>query len=308
MYASRGVDGRTRNRFLKNIQLIINPRAGRGAAARAGADIARYLAQHGFECDARITNDRGHATELAREAARDGADCVAIAGGDGSVFEVVNGLMQAGGGMPLAVLPVGTGNDFAKMLHSKDWLSVCEKLRRGHTRAVDVGTCNDVFFANGVGAGFDAKVARIANGIRWLRGDAVYAVALLRTLVFHHDNPTIHVTADGHSFTGRMTMLAAANGQVYGGSFRVAPDARIDDGLLDVLFADDFTRGRILKLVPRVLRGTHLDLPGVHFLRARDITIESDQPLPVHCDGEMLTKGTERLSISLRAGALQVVD
>ncbi len=293
---------------MKNIQLIINPRAGRGVAARTGADIARYLAQHGFECEARITNDRGHAIELAREAAGDGADCVAIAGGDGSVFEVVNGLMQAGGRMPLAVLPVGTGNDFAKMLHSKDWLTVCEKLRRGHTRAADIGTCNDVFFANGVGAGFDAKVARIANRIRWLRGDAVYAAALLRTLVFHHDNPEIRVSADGRSFTGRMTMLAAANGQVYGGSFRIAPEAKIDDGLLDVVFADDFTRGKILKLVPRVLRGAHLDLPGVHFLRAREIVIECERPLPVHCDGEMLVTGTERLSISVRAGALRVVD
>lgn len=293
---------------MKNIQLIINPRAGRGGASRAGADIARYLARHGFDCEARITNDRGHATELAREAADAGADCVAVAGGDGSVYEVVNGLMQARARVPLAVLPVGTGNDFAKMLHSRDWREVCDKLRGGHTRGVDVGRCNGVHFANGVGAGFDAKVARIANGIRWLRGDAVYAVALLRTLAFHHDNPELRITADGNSFTQRVTMLAAANGRVYGGSFRIAPEADIGDGLLDVVVAADFSRAQILKLVPRVLRGAHLDLPGVHFVRARTLLVESARPLPVHCDGEMLREGTERLEISLLPQALRVID
>lgn len=293
---------------MKNIQLIINPRAGRGGGARTGPDIARYLSQHGFDCEARITNDRGHATELAAAAAKEGADCVAIAGGDGSIHEAVNGLMQAGGKTPLAVMPVGTGNDFAKMLHSKDWMEVCDKLAAGHTRQVDIGLCNGIHFANGIGAGFDAKVARIANGIRGLRGNAVYCVALLRTLVFHHDNPEIGITTDTDVFTQRMTMMAAANGRVYGGSFRITPEASIDDGLLDVVFAEDFSRGQILKLVPRVLRGSHLDLPGVHFLRTRKLTIESDSALPVHADGEMLTGDTRKLVITLLPGALPVVD
>lgn len=293
---------------MKNIQLIINPRAGRGSGARTGPEIARWLTRHGFECEARITNDRGHATELAREASADGADCVAVAGGDGSIFEVVNGLLQAGGRMPLAVLPVGTGNDFAKMLRSKNWQDVCEKLRRGHTRNVDAGRCNNVFFANGIGIGFDAKVARIANGIRWLRGDAVYGVALARTLAFHHDNPEVKITTEAHSFTQRITMLAAANGRVYGGSFRITPEASVSDGLLDVVFAEDFSRGRILKLVPKVLRGTHLDMNGIRFLRTARLTVEADRLLPVHADGEILEYGTEKLEIALLPGALRVVD
>lgn len=293
---------------MKNIQLIINPHAGRGTGARIGPEIARYLAQHGFDCEARITNDRGHAVELAREAAHDGADCVAIAGGDGSIHEVVNGLMQAGGKMPLAVMPLGTGNDFAKMFGSPEWSEVCDKLVAGHTRAVDIGTCNDVYFANGIGAGFDAKVARMANSIGWLRGNAVYGVALARTLLFHHDNPVVRITTDEGSFEQPITMLAAANGRVYGGSFRVTPEASITDGLLDVVIASDFTRAQILKLVPRVLRGTHLDLPGVTFLRTRTLQLEAEISLPVHADGEMITHGTDHLKISLMPGALQVVD
>src|SRR5690606_18442403 len=142
---------------------------------------------------------------------------------------------------------------------SRNWRQVCDKLAAGHTTPMDVGKCNDVYFANGIGAGFDAKVARIANGIRWLRGDAVYAAALLRTLVFHHDNPRVRVTTETESFSHRATLLAVANGRVYGGSFRIAPGASIADGLLDVVFAENFSRAQILKLVPRVLRGTHLE-------------------------------------------------
>lgn len=293
---------------MKNIQLIINPHAGRGAGARIGPEIARYLSQHGFDCEARITNDRGHAVELAREAAKDGADCVAIAGGDGSIHEAVNGLMQNGGSMPLAILPVGTGNDFAKMFGSPAWMDVCDKLAAGHTRAVDIGRCNDIFFANGIGAGFDAKVARIANSIRWLRGNAVYGVALARTLVFHHDNPRVRITTDRESFVQPITMLAAANGRVYGGSFRVTPDASISDGLLDVVIASDFSRMQILNLVPKVLKGTHLHMPGVTFLRTRKLLLEAEVSLPVHADGEMLTHGTDQLEISVMAGALKIVD
>lgn len=293
---------------MKNIRLIINPRAGRRKAARLGADIATYLTRHGFDCEAHITNDRGHATELAAAAAGEGAECVAIAGGDGSVLETVNGLMRAGGATPLAVLPVGTGNDFAKMLDAHDWQTVCDRLASGHTRPMDVGECNGLYFANGVGIGFDAKIARVANGIRWLRGKAVYGVALARTLVFQHGNPEVRITTDEGSMVLRSTMLAAANGRVYGGSFRIAPGASIGDGMLDVIFAEDFSRTRILGLVPAVLRGRHLDLPGVHFLRSRELLVESELPLPVHADGELLEHGTERLHIRLHPGALQVID
>lgn len=273
---------------MKSIQLIINPFAGRGDGARIGPEIARQLTRMGFDCEARITNGPGHAIELARNAARDGAECVAIAGGDGSIHEAVNGLMQADNNVPLAILPVGTGNDFAKMFEAPDWQTVCSHLAEGRSRAVDIGRCNDRYFSNGIGIGFDAKVARIANGIRWLSGPAVYGVALAQTLLFHHDNPAVRITTDDHSFVQPITLLAAANGRVYGGSFRISPQASIDDGALDLVIAANFTRLQILKLVPHVLRGTHLGLPGIRFLRSRWIRIESDTPLVVHADGEML--------------------
>lgn len=296
-----------KGRFVKNIQLIINPHAGRGDGARIGPEIARELARHGFDCEARLTNDRGHAVELAREAAETGADCVAIAGGDGSIHEAVNGLMQADRDIPLAIMPVGTGNDFAKMFGSPSWQTVCAHLAEGRQRQVDVGRCNGRYFTNGVGIGFDAKVADIANNIRWLRGKAVYGVALARVLAFHHDNPAVRITTDEHSFVQPITLMAAANGRVYGGSFRISPQASIDDGALDIVIAANYTRMQILKLIPHVLRGTHLGLPGVRFLRTRRLTVESQQSLTVHADGEMLVGDNRRLEIDILPGRLGLI-
>lgn len=293
---------------MKTIQLIINPCAGRGEGARTGPEIARSLSQAGFDCEARITNERGHAIELARRASEGGADCVAIAGGDGSISEVVNGLMQAGGKTPLAIMPVGTGNDFHKMLKTRDWHEVIDSIRAGSTVAMDVGRCNERYFSNGIGIGFDAKVARLANEIRWLSGNAVYGVALAKTLMFHHDNPQVRITTDNLNFMQPITMLAAANGRVYGGSFRIAPNASIHDGLLDVVIANGFTRGQILKLVPHVMKGTHLNLPGVQHLQTRTLKIQSHVDLPVHADGEMLTGNTTELEIEILPGALPLVN
>lgn len=293
--------------MLKNIQLIINPYAGRGTGARTGPDIARELTRLGFDCEARLTNERGHAVELAREAAANGADCVAIAGGDGSIHEAVNGLMQAGGETPLAIMPVGTGNDFAKMFGSPQWQTVCSHIAANRHRRVDVGVCNDRYFINGIGVGFDAKVARAANGIQWLRGKAVYGAALAQVLAFHHDNPTVRITTDDHTFVLPITLLAAANGRVYGGSFRISPQASVDDGALDIVIAGNLSRLQILKLVPHVLRGTHLGLPHVRFLRSRKLTVESKTPLIVHADGEMLEDDTCVLEMEVLPGRLPVI-
>ncbi|MDX1444436.1 MAG: diacylglycerol kinase family lipid kinase [Gammaproteobacteria bacterium] len=292
---------------MKNIQLIINPHAGRGDGARTGPEIARELTRRGFDCEARLTNERGHAVELAREAAANGADCVAIAGGDGSIHEAVNGLMQSGCKTPLAIMPVGTGNDFAKMFGSPSWQTVCAQIADGQRRHVDIGRCNGRYFTNGIGIGFDAKVADIANNIGWLRGKAVYGVALAKVLAFHHDNPSVRITTDDHTFVQPITLLAAANGRVYGGSFRISPQASIADGALDIVIAANFSRLRIMQLVPHVLRGTHLGLPGVRFLRTRKLLVESREALTVHADGEMLEGDNRRLEIELLPGRLSVI-
>ncbi|MEE8119842.1 MAG: diacylglycerol kinase family protein [Gammaproteobacteria bacterium] len=290
------------------VQLIINPHSGRGNGARMGPAVVRRLAELGVECEARLTNRPGHATELAQQYACKGTKTILIVGGDGSVFETVNGIMRAGKQTRLGIIPVGTGNDFAKMLSAaNDWQKACQVIAEGKSRKVDIGRCNQYFFANGIGFGFDAQVALEANLISWLRGNAVYFAALTKILLMNYRLPKIRVEHDAGAIEQRVTLVAAANGRVYGGAFHITPLAEIDDGKLDIIIADGLGRIGILGLLPHVMRGTHLDKAAVTFLRSKSMRLVSDMPMPVHADGEIIETGATHLDIEILPSALNVL-
>ena len=292
--------------FVSRVALIVNPQAGRGAGGRLAPEVHERLRQSGARGEIRFTGGPGEMGSLVAAALHDGADCVAIAGGDGSVNEAVNGYVGvARANQALGVIPLGTGNDFAKMLGvGNDWRLACDRIANGARRRVDAGRCNGLVFANGVGAGFDAQVALEANGIRWLRGNAVYGVALARTLLLRYATPNARVVHDGGVIEGRITMLAAANGTTYGGAFRIAPGADIADGMLDLMVADRLSRAGIIGFIPHVLRGTHVGRKGVTMVRTRRIVVETDEPLVVHADGEIIDRAAKRLEVEVLPGAL----
>jgi diacylglycerol kinase (ATP) len=293
---------------MRRVALIVNPQAGRGAAARLAPEVLAQLRALGIECEPRYTRAPGEATALAAEALRAGADCVAVAGGDGTLNEAVNGYIGvARDGQALACIPIGSGNDFAKMLGTAgDWRLACERIAEGALRRVDAGICNRRYFANGIGAGFDAQVALEAKSVRWLRGNAIYGAALARTLMLRHSTPRARLVHDAGTIERNITLVAAANGACYGGAFRMAPDADIADGLLDLVVADALSRIGILGLVPHVLRGTHVGRRGITMLRTRRLTLVSEEPLVVHADGEIVERAATRLSIEVLPGALLV--
>lgn len=230
-------------------------------------------------------------------------------GGDGTVHEVVNGLMRAGGKAVLGVIPVGSGDDFAKMLGPGDFI---EKILGGRRRRFDIGkiTANGEtrYFANGMDIGFGAHGARnVASVPRFLTGLGAYLAALVLTLVRY---PLLAVRVridDGPERALTTVMAAVMNGTTFGGSFRVCPDARADDGELDVLLVDALGRLEILGLVPRIMRGKHGGDPRLELRRARTVTIESEIPLLVEADGEIAFTGARRLEIGLLPGALAVL-
>jgi len=288
--------------------LLVNPAAGRGAGQRLAPEVRERLRQAGIECEMQFTRAPGEMRALVAAALRVGVDCVAIAGGDGSVNEGVNGYVGvASESQAFAVIPLGTGNDFAKMLGvGNDWRGACERIASGRRRRVDAGRCNGHVFANGIGAGFDAQVALEANGIRWLRGNAVYGLALARTLLLRYATPNARVVHDGGVIEGRITMLAAANGTTYGGAFRIAPTADIADGMLDLMVADRLSRAGIIGFIPHVLRGSHVGRKGVTMVRTRRLLVETDEPLVVHADGEIIDRAARRLEVVVLAGTLRV--
>ncbi len=288
--------------------LIINPAAGRGAGQIHGPSIVGHLAQLGVTLQTFYSESPGGVTSLVKQQAQTGQDMLIVAGGDGSVHEAVNGWMQAGGGAPLAVIPIGTGNDFSKMLTSgSDWRTACNAIANGETRAVDVGRCNDFYFANSLGIGFDAQVAHTANRMQWLHGNLVYGIAVAGTLLFRHRTPTVHLQHAGGMLDTPITLIAVSNGCCEGGAFKLAPHAKIDDGFLDVIVAQGLSRLGILALVPRVLRGSHLGRPGIMEIKTTGLLIESEAGLPVHADGETRYTDAKRLEIEILPLRLTVV-
>jgi len=228
-------------------------------------------------------------------------ECIVAAGGDGTVHEVVNGLMRAGGRAALAVIPLGSGDDFAKLLGTGTTI-----------RTFDVGRIAsgaDVrYFANGMDIGFGAHGARNVGRVpRFLTGFGAYLGALVLTMV-KYPLLKIHVRLDeSPAFELITAMTAVMNGTTFGGSFRVCPDARPDDGLLDLMMVDAVGRLEILQLVPKILRGAHAGDPRLRMVRAKRMRIESAEPLLVETDGEIAFERANQLEIDLLPGALRVL-
>ncbi len=288
--------------------LIINPAAGRGAGQKLGPAIVSYLAQLDITVQSFYSDSPGGVTRLAKQQLQARPEMLVVAGGDGSVHEAVNGWMQAGGGVPLAVIPIGTGNDFSKMLAAgSDWRAACHSIATGNTRRVDVGHCNDFYFANSLGIGFDAQVALTANRMQWLHGDLVYGVAVAYTLLLDHRTPSVRLRHKGGTLDTSITLIAVSNGCCEGGAFKLAPHAKIDDGQFDVIVAQGMGRLGILALVPRVLRGSHLGRPGIVDLKTDRLLIESEAGLPVHADGEIRYTDARRLEIEILPQSLTLV-
>lgn len=279
--------------------LFLNPKAGRGRAAKRLPELRGILDAAGIGTDVVESSAPGDLEARVREAAAAGIERLIVAGGDGSVHEAVNGIVAGGGRAALGVLPVGTGNDFAKAAGVPlDAALAARQLaaRMADGRplgAADIGRCNDRCFLNGAGIGIDARVAQIAASI-WLPiGDLVYLLGVLRCLVEGIHTPALSVSINGvERFRGAATLVNIANGQWVGGRFHIAPDSRLDDGLFDVVIAGAVSRRRVIGLVPLLQKGLHTTAPEVQVLRGDELLIESREPLPCHLDGELLPPGT----------------
>jgi YegS/Rv2252/BmrU family lipid kinase len=288
---------------LKPCLIIRNPAAGRGRAVRQWPDIARKLHDIGLAFDETVTTRPLEAAAIAEREARNYERIVA-AGGDGTVHEVVNGLMRAGVSSSakavLGVIPLGSGDDFAKLLGAGN------RIRKFDVGRITAGA-EVRYFANGMDIGFGAHGARNVQRVpKFLTGFGAYLAALALTMVRY---PLLRVRLqldDAPPFDMTTAMTAAMNGTTFGGTFRVCPEARADDGLLDLLLVEAVGRLEILQLVPKILRGAHAGDPRLRMVRAQRLSIESAEPLLVEADGEIVFEGATRLQIHVLPAALQV--
>jgi YegS/Rv2252/BmrU family lipid kinase len=294
------------------IHLYINPTAGRGRAGRRQERIIELLKEKGINPAVHTSSAAGDIESQLYQHVNAGASRIIVAGGDGSVHEAVNGLLRSDNSASLGVIPIGTGNDFAKACDiTLNWEHATQLLAdrivaNATPRPLDAGRCNDRYFANGAGIGFDAKVNRVAHSIRLPIGDFVYLLAIFRTMIGGVSSPRVKIEADGFSWDGPLTLAAVCNGQWVGGMFHIAPTASNADHFFDLLIARPVTRRRILTLLPKLISGSHLQEKEIVHKPVTRLTIKADSALPSHLDGEIqpLQKTFE---IAILPGALNLL-
>ena len=268
------------------VKLILNPIAGRGRGARYREPLLAALEASGVEFEAAFTGQHGAGRLLGKQAAAEGFDLIIAAGGDGTVNEVVNGM--AGSPAALGVVPLGTGNDFAMMMGMPmDPLAALARILHGPRLAVDLCRINDRFYVSSVGAGFDGEVAYVANRhFRHLRGMIVYILSVFKAVLSYRPR-RVRLVIDGVEMEKEITIVAVANSRTYAGGMLVAPNALADDGIFEICVAEGMGPLKILALLPKFIKGTHVSLKEIAMLRGREVLLESATPLYYHFDGEV---------------------
>jgi YegS/Rv2252/BmrU family lipid kinase len=288
--------------------IIVNPQAKHGEGTKSTPVIERLLAH--IAHDTVETTSPGHAVELA--AAARGYDVVVAVGGDGTVHEVLNGLMRQDEQVrpALAVLPTGSGNDTCRTIGVPfDLTEAAMLLGSGARTRFDVGSCNGIFFNNSFAAGLDAKVTAKAVEYKVTKqrsGLWLYLTSLMHVLFKDLSPFRVRVGFDGAPLEDRDTLIVAiTNGATYGGGFKITPGADPSDGLFDVCMIDPLGLGEALWRLPFVITGHHTKMPVVHLSRHSGVIIESDVPLPAQIDGEVLLE--MRYDVRMLPGAVECV-
>jgi diacylglycerol kinase (ATP) len=304
---------------MQPMKIILNPVAGKGYGARAKDELCHHLNTAQLDYDLVQTDRRWHAAELAQEAACNGFGVVVAAGGDGTTNEVVNGLMAAAESNPgqapmLGVLPLGSGSDFASAVGMDGRLAIaCGQLANGRPRPMDVARARLPeenpewrYYANALGIGFDAFVTLETLKFKYLRGIPLYLLVVLKTLLLHHHAPVVSIQCDDQELNQASLMVVIANGSREGGGFFVAPDAKPDDGLLDLCIASKISRGAMLALIPHFMRGSHVNRKPVTMMRSTRVVVSSEETMAAHMDGEMYATETHRIECEILPHRLQV--
>jgi len=293
---------------------LVNPASANGSTGKRWPELARRAAAVGLEGDALLSERRGHLAELARSAASGGASLLVIVGGDGSVNEVANGLVDVPSPPAVAVVPRGTGWDFVRTFGIPRGIEDAARVALGGVeRAIDLGAVSyrswdgeerRAVFANVASAGMSGAIAQRANETsKALGGKASYLWATFA--VFARWSATdVEVTVDGATRAGRMFDVIVANGRFFGGGMKMCPEAEPDDGLFDVVTIGDVTKRDLVVTMPKIYRGTHLPHPKAELLRGRAVSVRSEAPIPIEIDGEQ--PGTTPASFEVLPRALRL--
>lgn len=292
------------------LKIILNPYGGRLPTAAKVTLVEQGLQQAGLDYHLEVTARRGHGIELARQSVCAGWPMVVAAGGDGMVSEVANGLLQAAGEAEagiLGIIPIGTANDLAEMLAIPlDAASACRRLAAGATRLIDVGMVNGHYFVNNSAVGLEPLVTVAHDRMRWVKGNLRYILAALQTLSGAKPWP-MRLSWDASMFEGPINLVSIGNSNRTGGSFYMTPQAQLDDGLLDFLFASRLSKLQLLRLLPQTFTGGHITHPQVVYRQATALSITAFAPTLIQADGEIIADSATEINYQIIPKKLRVI-
>ena len=296
--------------MVDKVKVILNPYGGRLTREVKIARVEQALRQTGLDYHLELTTHRGQGLELARQAVLEGWSTVVAAGGDGMINEVVNGLMQAAGEAEagiLGIIPIGTANDLAEMLQlPSDITAACQRLAIGQTRLIDVGQVNGHYFVNNSAVGLEPMVTVAHNRLRWVNGNLRYILAALQTIgrakTWH-----MRLAWGDNAYDGPITLVSVGNSHRTGGFFYMTPQAVLDDGLLDFVYATGLSRWQMLQLLPQTFKGTHIQHPQVVYRKTTSLSITAFSPTLIQTDGEIIAENATDIFYSLLPKKLRVI-
>ena len=298
------------------VKVILNPYADLGRGIRK-KEIIETEGEKWGGLDLVVTDRRGHASQLAHEAVGEGYDVIVAAGGDGTVHEVVNGMLQDGKPQSeLGVIPIGTGNDFAYAMNIPQEISIAvEHIFRGHSRSIDLAEVVDnrgvqKLIANNLGIGFDANVVIRVEAITMLHGFVKYLWGVLKTLALDFRPFKFDMRFDDEELVQDVLFVAFGIGSRHGGGFMLTPNALHVDDKVDTCTVSPMNRLRALMLLNSAVQGTHVQKPEVTMRQSKHIEISCTDPLPVHIDGEVFAypqDNVHRMTITSLPAAIEVL-
>jgi YegS/Rv2252/BmrU family lipid kinase len=303
----------------RKVKLILNPMADMGRAWKTANDLRPIAQEFNGELTWSGTVYPTHAIELARQAAEEGYDLVIAMGGDGTVHEVMNGLMQ----VPMekrpimGVVPIGSGNDFAYSMGitQKSAHALAHALKAETIQSIDVGQMTDEhnrkeYFDNTLGIGFDAVVTIRSHKLPIVKGFLMYLTAVIQTILLNHNPARMQIETENEKWEESVIMLTLCNGPREGGGFMLSPNSKNDDGKMEFLTVNKVSRGMMFRLVPEFMNGTHMRFKQIRMGEFKKFNIASDLPLYIHADGEIFTSfgsNLHKVSVEILPQALKVV-
>lgn len=289
----------------KRYMLIVNPEAGSGKTMKVLPQIENILRAKKVEYEFHFTQEPMHATELVNEIGPK-FDVIVAVGGDGTINEVINGVPDLK--IPLGMIPIGTGNDFARTccVPYNSIEEAIQILMNHDVKNIDIGEVNGRKFVNVLGMGFEGQVNLFGKKLQFIKGAFRYILAIGYTLIAYKRMP-MKLTLDRKKYEDDIYLVSIGNGWNVGGGLQLTPKAKLDDGLFDVCYVKEISRWRVIKNFSKLTNGRVTELDEIEIYQAKHVKAESTEDIPFHFDGEIFDSKTKVLDIKLHPQVLPII-